>query len=362
MRKILQIIFPLLCLGLITLVTSHPKGEAAPGKQVVLSTPGVSFRFSPSENILATGGWKETKLWDTNDWRYIRSMKGHTLTVTVMAFSPDGAWLATASNPHLDNDNWVTKSDYHVKLWNVATGKFIRAIPIPDVVTCIRFIMSGKKLCIASITKDNGEEVRVVDVESGKANVIARGKLYQVSSIDESPSGLLALGGWERSIDIYNLKTSKLVRSLRHSEAVQALAFTDKEKQIVSISQDGFIRKWDVGTGKVLFQWRGPGYVTNSGVSADGAFVVGGAWQAGDMGDGSPRAQVWVYSFKARRLIFESSFKGTFQTLAISPTGKWLVIGGVKSREQGTVLVQEVGTFSETLKPSKAIGIGDPKP
>ncbi len=78
-----------------------------------------SVAFSPDGARLATGSWDYTvKLWDAATGKEITTLRGYPRGVTSVAFSPDGARLATGS------------IDTTVKLWD-GTPRSNDAAPQP---------------------------------------------------------------------------------------------------------------------------------------------------------------------------------------------------------------------------------------
>lgn len=63
--------------------------------------------FSPDDTLIATTDDKIVRLWNTNTGQLYRELKGHSDSVTRIAFSPDGMTLATGS------------TDGTVKLWRI---------------------------------------------------------------------------------------------------------------------------------------------------------------------------------------------------------------------------------------------------
>jgi WD40 repeat protein len=75
--------------------------------------PDAALAFSANGALLATASFPEqhVRLWDVKSGRVCREFAGHACPVNSVAFSPDGSLLATAAN------------DGMLGVWNVATGQ-----------------------------------------------------------------------------------------------------------------------------------------------------------------------------------------------------------------------------------------------
>jgi WD40 repeat protein len=94
------------------LYTLKPEGFVHPSlKGPVIEpirVPLLAVSFSPDGKALATAGADRlVRLWEAETGRFIRSLQGHTMTITALAFAPDGKTLFSAG------------LDKTVRLWRI---------------------------------------------------------------------------------------------------------------------------------------------------------------------------------------------------------------------------------------------------
>jgi WD40 repeat protein len=234
---------------------------------------------------------------------------GNQGQVVGLAFSPDGKQVASENGAGI------------VRLWDIATGKEVRAMkpPVPGWGP-LAFAPDGKTLASSA----GGKLVCVWEPATGR---LLRGLdgHGDIRSIAFSPSGqLLATGSGDGSILIREPATGKTIHALKgHRDAPNGLAFSADNKTLASTGHDGTTRIWEVATGKELVKFA-PNPFSNSSLlfAADGKTVIA----AGGMnGDGILR----FFDPAARKQVRQIyAHKGGALCMALSKNGNLLATGG----------------------------------
>jgi WD40 repeat protein len=194
--------------------------------------------FSPDARLLATRSLEGTViLWDTATWQSRGVLQGHGGFVNCVRFSPDGGTLASSSN------------DATVRLWNVGSlqiDRVIRALPDDGNVAARRLAFSHGGEVLATLRG----MVRTViwDTATGARRATIGEVDGLCSAMESSPDGrTLALGLVRGEIDLRDVGNGKRLSILRaHSDHITQLAFDQGGRFLVSGSDDGTLRLWQM--------------------------------------------------------------------------------------------------------------------
>ena len=138
--------------------------------------------FSPKGNILATGFGNDVQLWSVPDLKPLATLPGHKWTIDGLAFSPDGALLASMGR----------QSD--IRLWDVTTGRLRRLFsgkPGNGGLRHAAFSPDGRTLA-AGI----GASLALWNVATGNVVLpIGSEKLYLIGPMFSPDGNTLVIGG-----------------------------------------------------------------------------------------------------------------------------------------------------------------------
>ncbi len=286
------------------------------GETVLILTGHSSYltraAYSPDGRYILTGSGDDTaRLWDARTGETVRVFSGHTNDVSAVAFTPDGRFAATGD-------------DHTVRLWSVDTGsvemEFVGHKP-GTWLSGIAFSKDGALM--ASVSGD--ETARLWDAATGKFLRFLGVRQGVLQDVVFSPDSKLVVTAGDSGVaNVWNLQTfpgGTLFSS--HTGAVWQASFSPDGMQIVTASEDNTARIWDVATGRVVAVLAGHtvGLGGASGVrgaefSPDGRTVL----TAGV--DGT--ARIWSVSTGQEIIRFEGH-TDMVNRAAFSPDGKYVV-------------------------------------
>ncbi|MGA2254875.1 MAG: protein kinase, partial [Thermoguttaceae bacterium] len=262
-----------------------------------------ALAFSPDGRHLATGTNDRhgfIKIWDSTTGALVKTLHGHADAVLSLAYSRDGKRLLSGSydgtailwdlesgtaKSFKGHESWVfsaafappakegekearivtASQDGMVMVWSIATQK-----PEPPFqghtgpVYAARFSPDGRFVASAGYDKRillwKPEDVKPFDYEVYRTDRepappvfdSLEGHTAGVSSLQFSPNGkLLASGGHDNTVCIWNVENRKLLKTLRgHAGRVRSVAFApqlpDVEAQLLTGSHDQSAKVWNL--------------------------------------------------------------------------------------------------------------------
>ncbi len=375
------------------------------------TAPVTSIAFSPDGETFASGSKDNTiRLWDSKTHKLKAICIGHENEVNLLAFSRDGKMLASTSR------------DWKMRLWDARTGKPLQTITdcgaddmyaiaySPDGKTFLTFryddkfeayiefwdVQTGEFLNsvlieanfnAAAISPDckilacGGEDpLQFWDVETGKLLRSYTKWVGNFESMEFSSDGKTLITGsyWDR-VDIWDVGTAKLLKSMGHADTVNSVTYSPDEKTIASGSDDGTIRFWDAATGDQIKMITGhaSSKIYSAAYSSDGNTLACGGkskiqwWDSltGEhlktikepscdvhsiayssdakllaTGGTSMKARLWdgqtgrfLGSFKGHKSRVTDAYKYQVSSVAFSPDGRTLASGGGKKMPRNSV-------------------------
>jgi hypothetical protein len=196
---------------------------------------GRAVAVCPDGKMALTGSeTAAAQLWDLTTATKIGDLMGHEEPVVCVAFSPDGKKALTGSK------------DCSVRLWDIATRKQLWQLPGQDIVWAVAFSPDGN----AALTGSTDHTARLWDFATGTEVRKLKGHSGSVRAVAFSSDGTGALTGDADGARLWELPSGNLVRAFRGKSAVSSVAFGPQNRRIVTGTEHGPARAWDVETGE----------------------------------------------------------------------------------------------------------------
>jgi WD40 repeat protein len=233
--------------------------------------------FDPSGDRLVTASADQTAaIWDLEGTEPLHRLAGHDQLVNFAGFSPDGTLIATAS------------SDSTACIWRVDGGETLHVLRLPDkyrdpihnasIHHHAVFTSDGRRLI--TVSAGDGMNVRqpalVWDVQSGELlhALSHQGGIWHVSVTPDDRYAVTS--SYDQTVGVWDLETGARRYTFAGYAATVLKAFAT-DRQIVSISADGTIRVWQIGSAAPVHELRvHNGAVLDLALSSDHRFFATG--------------------------------------------------------------------------------------
>lgn len=269
--------------------------------------------YHPLQQIIASASGDTIKIWklpQSGNEQIIR-LKASSEKIRDLAFSPDGKLLASASDDRTINfwdtktGNFLTKLSHHERVWALAfsrshglfasgdaDGKVllwdlsemsqgpVDSLSSASAVRCLAFSNADEPL-LACGHEDGSLVLWQLSAVDNRPKKLATQKNHQgrINSVAFSPNGeMLATGGQDDKVVLWDLSRSKRVDTLLHNGPVNSVAFSPLENVLASGSSDNSIRLWDLDKpgSPIILNNPPSSWVFSLAFSPDGKSLVSG--------------------------------------------------------------------------------------
>jgi len=263
--------------------------------------------FSPDGARIASASWDRTvRVWDATRGGEEFVLKGHTDKVCGVTFSPDGKRIASAG--------W----DKTIKVWDIAMRHEALSLTGHDqAVDGVAFSPDGKRIASASLDKT----VKVWDATTGEGTVTLKGHTHFVSDVAFSRDGKrIASAAWDKTVKIWDAATGRETLTLKgHTGRVSSVAFRPDDSLIASAGDGEIVRFWDPATGREAFWLKdhGASFFNRVAFSPDGRRIA----------SAGATIKVWDAAMGSLQLTFRGHTLAV-DDVAFSPDGKRIASAG----------------------------------
>jgi WD40 repeat protein/serine/threonine protein kinase len=221
-----------------------------------------SAQFSPDGKRILTASWDKTaRVWDAQNGRPVGEPMRHGGYVWAAEFSRDGARVVTAS------------ADKTARVWDAETGQpLTEPLQHPSEVISAKFSPDGLRIVTVSadsaawskgaasnasgglgiVTVSAGNAARVWDARSGETLIGPMAHASRIQSVQFSPDGNQVLtASWDNTARLWDARTGNRLLELVHGNEVLFAKFNGDGSQILTGWHDG-ARLWDARTGRPL--------------------------------------------------------------------------------------------------------------
>jgi WD40 repeat protein len=198
-----------------------------------------SLAVSPAQESALSGASDGTIwLWNLRTGKSIRALLGHHGAVTCLAWSSDSRYAISGSD------------DRSVRLWDINSG------------LCLR-VFEGHTGSVRSVSTNNDQSaflsggadntVRLWNLHSGDCARILEGHVDSVHDVAWIDSQRALSASADRTMRLWDAKDGTCLRVLEgHTAGIQSVSVAANQQYVLSGSLDRTVRVWDVETGNCV--------------------------------------------------------------------------------------------------------------
>ncbi|MGB3346188.1 MAG: tetratricopeptide repeat protein, partial [Candidatus Humimicrobiia bacterium] len=242
------------------------KGHKRYVNDIAIAPNGKYFVSASSDNTL--------KLWDINSGDCLTTFVGHEDSIYAVAITLDGKYVVSGSD------------DNTLKLWDINTGECLRTFEgHKGWVNCVVITTDGKYI----VSGSNDNTLKLWDINTGECLRTFKGHKGWVKSIDVSklskPVGrtkkkqYIISGSDDGTIKLWDLNNGECLLTFEgHKYGINTIAFSKDDRYIISGSSDNTIKLWDLNSGECLRNFEGHNKaVKDLVITPDGGFIISGS-------------------------------------------------------------------------------------
>ncbi len=267
-----------------------------------------SVAWSPDgKRVASASDDNSVQVWNAGDGSHAFTYTGHSATVDCVAWSPDGSRIASSGD------------DKTVQVWNAGDGSHAFTFTgHSDVVNAVAWSPDGNRIASGS----GDMTVLIWDASDGNNVVIYQGHSDVVNAVAWSPDGkLIASGSKDRTVQVWGASDGNYAFTYKgHSDAVSTVVWSPDGIRIASGSIDTTVQVWNASDGSTPLIYHGhSNSVWSAAWSKDGSHIASGS--------GDATAQVWNASDGSNTYIYRGHSVGV-NAVAWASDSKRIASGG----------------------------------